>query len=1064
MGKIADKIEQELEKLAKLIPSEIMDGYSREVTGQVRALIQCTAVQDLMILGKGTRNDTNVYVSKGRIHMLLVSPTPEAVKQVLSKCGSNLRRLTIQSILVKALDVSNLPGLRELNAAKCRELSEIKGLERLTGLQTLDLSATAMKGTLELDSLKELTKLVIRDTDISRIQLSAELDKMSNLDASGSKIADGAFLRMLPNLNGLHLDRTGISFIPDGVSLPMLRTLDLSYTSIESMGGLKLSPDLEELYLDGTKISAIPEGIRVLNQLKHLGLSDLELEIIPSWFPDFHLLGSEDAVAFYNTKIANEQLFFESLSADKIRNTLSQYADKSQSEFKVILLGDAEAGKTLTFHRLINDDLEEFEQSENHGEDQNNYVPTDFDHNSTPGVNIRDKEFDLERYGLDKERIRVHFWDFGGQEILHSVHSMFMTDNTLYVILLNARNDTQDERARYWLRFLQGTESRNCPVILVLNKVDQNPNASLDKNTLTAKYRNIRGIIELSALKYNRRKFAKLFTKEILSTLIHSEGLKVSFPSQYNAVREKLEKNESLEREEEQWLTRDEFYSLCDEADQATDPSEEKYKMLLRRINHLGIGYYCEKTSRTEYYVILRPKWLTNAIYTIFFNMHSRVQNGIACRKDILNVLNPPAYLREKYKQVDPGQKYREHSVSYVMDVMHAMKLAFPMHDQKETIFFPMLCQRDTPVYVREYVDDTQVLSFRYCYEVLPKVVFFQLLAELYRGADDCEVWLTGARFGWNADGCSVVLQKEDNILSLYMKREGLISQYRERLHLLIDQINVINRTCKVENVVQQIGFRCLSQLEYFDYELLKGSLNHGNLLIFSNAKKSLVYIEDILGYTDQGDDRTRDRLVERVLSVCSQMQNNYHYYSCIEDIRNVYLRDSLRNMGYKVYDQTQQGYGSGCSEAGRPDLQIKSEIDEDMTLLEAQILSAIDENAKNVWFDHLKRLLVNYNQQGYPYLFLVNYVPEKTEKFGQICDEYFQCMQKRIPDGYQLSDYKLDGIYTGDPGQKYYIRKAECLYEKDRGKTRVYHIFVRFWQKPEQNANDTARTEDSKE
>ena len=67
-------------------------------------------------------------------------------------------------------------------------------------------------------------------------------------------------------------------------------------------------------------------------------------------------MGIEDAVTLYDTKIANEQLSFESLSADKLRNTLRQYAAKSQSEFKVILLGDAEAGKTLTFHRLINDD------------------------------------------------------------------------------------------------------------------------------------------------------------------------------------------------------------------------------------------------------------------------------------------------------------------------------------------------------------------------------------------------------------------------------------------------------------------------------------------------------------------------------------------------------------------------------------------------------------------------------------------------------------------------------------------------------------------------------------
>lgn len=1058
MGKIAEEIKQELGAVAHVIPGDILTSYLKEISGQKTAMTRCGTVENLIILSKSIRNDTKVYVNQGRSHMLLVSPTPEQVDEVLGRCGSNLQQLTIQSPLVTALDVSGIRGLRGLNVSKCRQLSQIKGLELLTGLRVLNLSSTGMTGILNLDPLKELTELFFQNTAISRIHLSDTLYKMRILEASESKIADVTFLSMLPNLNTLNLERTGISKVPGGVSLPMLETLNLSETAIESLGGLKLPPCLKDLYLDGTKISAIPEGIKELHQLEYLGLSGLELEIIPSWFPDYYLLGHRDAVGLFDTKVANEQLDFESISAEKLRNTLRLRAAQSQSEFKVILLGDAEAGKTLTFHRLINDDKEDFEEFENNEEDPNTYAPVEFDHNSTPGVNIQDKEFDLQRYGLHKEQIRVHFWDFGGQEILHSVHSMFMTDNTLYIILLNARNDTQDERARYWLRFLQGMESKECPVILVLNKIDQNPNASLDKNTLTAKYRNICEIIELSALKYNKRKFAEKFTKVILSRLIHSEGLKVSFPSQYNAVREKLENMESLEREEEQWLTIREFENLCDEVDKDTDTSGEKYKMLLQRIKHLGIGYYCENTTTTSYYVILRPKWLTNAIYTIFFNMHSEVKNGIACKRDILNLLDPPSYLRGKYKQVDPKQKYKENSVSYVVDVMHAMKLAFPMHDKDEKIFFPMLCERDTPDFVREYIDDTQVLSFRYCYDIFPKVVFFQLLAELYKDADDCTVWLTGARFGWNTYGCSVVLQKEDNILSLYMKGEGLKSQERERLRILIDEINAINRMFKVENVKQQIGFRCLSQSEYYDYESLKGSLQHGNRLVFSNTKKSLVYIEDIFDFTDHGDDRMRERLLEHVLSVCSQMQDNYHYYNCKEDIRNVYLRDSLRNIGYKVYDQTQQGYGGGCSEAGRPDLKINSEVDEEMTLLEAQILGTFDENAKKTWYDHLKRLLVHYNQSGHPYLFLVNYVPDEAEKFGQICDEYFRYMQEQVPPTYKLESYNPDSVYLDNFGQNHFIRKAECTYENNGRMTCVYHIFVRFWQKPEQIVDDTGK------
>lgn len=1047
MENIAEEIKKALGPFAKEIPDDILASYSREISGQKTALSRCSAVEYLAIYTPGTPGITKVYVNKTRSHMLLVSPTPEQVEQVMHKCGSKLCRLLVKSSRIPELDVSDVRGLRELRLAECRRLAGIRNLELLTGLRVLDLSGTAMEGTLNLDPLEELTDLSIRETDISRIQLSAARTGMTRLDAGGSKIADAAFLAMLPNLKVLDLQSTRITGLPDDVNLQMLEKLELSDTAIQTLGGFRLPDSLKCLNLDSTEISTIPREVESLPNLEELGLSGLKLDGIPPWFPDFHLLAKKDAVILEGTRVAGELIVFQQDSPDEFREILRMYASNGQSEYKVILLGDAEAGKSLTLCRLLEDDKEAFEPEQNGDDDPKTYIPAGFDHNSTAGIQIADKTYDLNRYGMGNQQIRVHFWDFGGQEILHSAHSMFMTDNTLYVILLNTRNDTQDERAVYWLRFLQGLNLKNCPVILVLNKIDQNLNASVDENTLTFQYKNIRNVKRVSALKYNRRRFSEEITKTIISQLLSVDGLRVSFPLQYDSVRTYLESAST------HWITSNQFIELCIQADGATDETGERYKKLRDKITHLGIGCYCEHTAKTGAYLILRPQWITNAIYSVFFNLHSQIHNGIIGKRELLELLDPPEYLRGKYQQVAPEEKYDENSVSYVVDVMQAMNLAFPMNNDRERFFIPMLCRRNTPDAVREYINNTQTLRFRYCYETFPKVIFFKLLADLCGGTEDREVWLTGARFTWSREKCSAVLQKQDHVLSLYVKGEELNSQEREKMHELIVKIGDLNEKFEVKNVTRQIGFWCPPQLEYHDYEALVNSRNQNNLWVFSNASNQLVPIDHILEFDSKKDDRIRSQLLENILEACGQLQDDYHYYDCKEDNRNVYLRNSLHNMGYLVFDQTQQGYGGGCSEGGRPDLKIQSKNGKLTTLLEAMNLDADNDASREKWNDHLNRLMVNYNQGGHPYLFLVCYVVDKAEEFGRICDGFFLHMQTQMPPNYRLEAYNPDGVYSEPLNQRHYIRKAHCTYENNGRHTMVYHIFVRIWKKPEPDA-----------
>ena len=74
----------------------------------------------------------------------------------------------------------------------------------------------------------------------------------------------------------------------------------------------------------------------------------------------------------------------------------------------------------------------------------------------------------------DGEDIRLHVWDFGGQEIMHATHQFFLTRRSLYLLVLNGRQGQEEHDADYWLNLIQSFGG-DSPVIVVLNKIKAHP-------------------------------------------------------------------------------------------------------------------------------------------------------------------------------------------------------------------------------------------------------------------------------------------------------------------------------------------------------------------------------------------------------------------------------------------------------------------------------------------------------------------------------------------------------------------------------------------------------------
>ena len=225
-------------------------------------------------------------------------------------------------------------------------------------------------------------------------------------------------MSLLSGMINLDLGWTRVSDISALGGLTNLTNLDLRASRVEDISALGGLTNLTNLDLGRTRVSDI-SALGGLTNLINLDLQYLELKELPEFLLDLNIPFSDEYVKeginIHHTTLQNQDIsIFLSNDRTLIREYYREQKEKDGSrplnEVKVVFLGDGQAGKSLTIERLLLD-----------GE-----KPENFDGDSTPGISINTKTY---RIGADE--IVVHFWDFGGQEILHSMHRLFLTRRTL---------------------------------------------------------------------------------------------------------------------------------------------------------------------------------------------------------------------------------------------------------------------------------------------------------------------------------------------------------------------------------------------------------------------------------------------------------------------------------------------------------------------------------------------------------------------------------------------------------------------------------------------------------
>jgi internalin A len=240
-------------------------------------------------------------------------------------------------------------------------------------------------------------------------------------------------IRNLEGLEALNLTQNKLQEVPEWVGeLRSLRVLGFGNNQLRSIPAAVASlPFLQTMFLQDNKLETLPISL-LRKPLKTLEVKGNPLKNVPE---SMRTRGGQALV-------------------DYLRRILLEESSPL-GELKLLVVGRGGAGKTTLVRRLAGE------------------MPKE-DEPETHSIAIR--EFSIPS---KKGDVRTRAWDFGGQEILHSTHQFFLTERSLYLVVLEPRSGLAQRDAEYWLKLVE-VQGRGSPTIVVMNwsrgrpwKVDQ---------------------------------------------------------------------------------------------------------------------------------------------------------------------------------------------------------------------------------------------------------------------------------------------------------------------------------------------------------------------------------------------------------------------------------------------------------------------------------------------------------------------------------------------------------------------------------------------------------------
>ncbi|WP_397193101.1 COR domain-containing protein [Nodosilinea sp. FACHB-141] len=634
-------------------------------------------------------------------------------------------------------------------------------LHELVKLGGLDLSKNRLSSLpKEIDRLKSLNRFNLFQNRLSFLpQEIGNLKKLEHLNLAENQLSSlPGKIGDLKNLVYLDASNNKLNYLPREVSgLEQLIHLNISQNNINSLTqNLGCLKNLRQLDIADNNLSEIPEKIGKIKTLFKLDLSRNQLKALPNELAEIRALselylhGNEKLnlpVEILGSAEGEEGPLYEERNStpQSILDYYFRALANSQplNEAKLILVGFGAAGKTSLVNRLI-------------------YESFDPKSAKTEGIQITPWEMCLN----DSEDIKLHVWDFGGQEIMHSTHQFFLTERSLYVLVLNGRQGHEDADAEYWLELIQSFGG-DSPVLVVLNKIKEHP-FDVNRGALQQKFPNIR---EFIATDCETGQGIDLLRAAIERETDALEHLRDPFPASWVAIKNRLSEMA------DNYISFEQYRAICQTDGEADYGAQDS---LAVHLHSLGIALNYKDDPRLRDTHVLNPHWVTNGIYTLLNAYELADTKGeleAACLARNLDVHNYPA---ERH--------------GFLLELMRKFELCFRFQDDEHRYLIPDLLDKQQPPAAAEF-DPADCLNFRYEYPILPEGLLPRFIVRTHVLIEHQLRWRTGVILTFEGNRALVKADPQDRCVSISV--DGLGASRRRLLAVIRSDFERIHRSFK---------------------------------------------------------------------------------------------------------------------------------------------------------------------------------------------------------------------------------------------------------------------------
>ena len=671
-------------------------------------------------------------------------------------------------------EIDKLTTLTELNLSYNQFTNLPPEIDKLTKLTELNLSENQLTNLPpEIGKLTKLTELNLSENQFTN--LPPEIDKLTAL--TGLNLFDNQFTNLPPEigkltaLTTLSIHNNQLTNLPPEIGeLTAVTTLSLSKNQLSSLPPEigKLTA-LTALYLFRNQLPGLPPEIGKLTKLTELNLSDNQLTSLP---PEIGELTSLAALYLHGNPGLNlpPEILGPTradIAKKKIRPASPKaildyyFARQTQgtrclNEVKLLLVGRGEAGKT-SLSRALRQEAFQRDQGE------------------TPGIEIEPWTL----HCPEGEPVKVHLWDFAGQEITHETHRFFLTERSLYVVVLDGRGGQQMEEAEYWLSHAErygsrreGDKVERSPVIVVLNKWCSPGPYDVEKRRLQREYPNIRAFVETDC-KENNYGIEKL-RQTICAVLDQMPAVRQAWPQSYFKVRQRLDalaqpQNANQRRHFLNWEDYRQVCAECGVSDQGQQTS------LAENLNALGVALYYGDDERLRDTRVLNPNWAANGLYGLVRGVHRKPfkdKPGQLWQGEFPSVLTEGMrnMNEERGATIDdyPVERDGVRVHDFLLELMQDRELGFlaDEYEGQPLYLLPGLLTLDEPepgeYDIAAHMESAEV-RFRYLYELLPAGVMSRFIVRTHPLSDDLFRWQRGVVLGWGNARALVMAERRRN-------------------------------------------------------------------------------------------------------------------------------------------------------------------------------------------------------------------------------------------------------------------------------------------------------------